>query len=319
MRKTLFALMFALGLIQPVVADTFPSKPITIIVPYGPGGGTDLFARALAAKLGPKLGQSVIVDNAPGAGGIIGLQKLNNAPADGYTLIVASGMEYEMQALMNPDVPARSTELKAIGNFGTQPMVLVARPGLGVKSVAALIERAKAKPGSISIAAVGPGTALTMTTLMLQQGAGIKLIDVAYKGSGQIVTDLASGSVDVALMSPPVVSGMVKEGKLVALAVSESTRSPVVPGVPSLAETPALKGIDTKIAYPLFGPKAMPQAVADFIAKRAGEVLADPQFQETLLNLLVAPAKRVTGEDAEELKASQLSQFRKALAGKAAK
>jgi tripartite-type tricarboxylate transporter receptor subunit TctC len=319
MRKMFIAVAFALGLLQHAAADTFPSKPITIIVPFGPGGGTDLFARTLASKLGPKLGQSVIVDNAPGAGGIIGLQKLNNAPADGHTLIIASGIEYEMQALANPDTPSRSTDLKAIGNFGTQPMVLVARPGLGIKSMEAFIERAKSKPGTISIATVGPGTALSITALMIEQGAGIKLIDVAYKGSGQIVTDILSGSVDVALMSPPVVSGMIREGKLLALAVSESTRSPVVPGVPSLAETPALKGIDTKIGYALFGPKALPQPIADLIAARATEVLADPQFKEAMLKLMVAPTQRVAGEDADVLKASQLSQFRRALAAKPAK
>ncbi|WP_423459644.1 Bug family tripartite tricarboxylate transporter substrate binding protein [Ottowia sp. VDI28] len=318
MRKILLAFAIAAGMIQACFADSFPSRPLTIIVPYGPGGGTDLFARTLASMLGPKLGQSVLVENAPGAGGTIGLQKLNNARPDGHTLVVASGMEYEMQALSNPDAPVKATELKAIGNFGTQPMVLVARPGLGVKTVDELIALAKNKPGVVSIAAVGPGTALQITSLMIQQAAGIRLIDVSYKGSGQIVTDILASNVDVALMSPPVVSGLIQEGKLVPLAISEANRSPVMPGIPSLAETPALKEIDTKIGYPLYGPKAMPQQAAEVITRSANEVLATPQFQQALLKLMVAPAKRILGDDANALTTSQLAQFRKTLAAKPA-
>lgn len=316
MRKFFLALALAVGLIQPTMADSFPSKPITIIVPYGPGGGTDLFARTLASTLGTKLGQSIVVENAPGAGGTIGIQKLNNARPDGYTLIIASGMEYEMLALANPDTPIRSTDLKAIGNFGTQPMVLVARPGLGVKTMDEFIALAKSKPGKVSIAAVGPGTALQITGLMVQQAADIQLIDVSYKGAGQIISDILANNVDVAMMVPPSVNGLIQEGKLIPLAVSEANRSPVLPGVPSLAETPALKNIDTKILYLLLGPKALPQPVADLIAKNATEILTNPQFQESLRKLMVAPSKRVSGDDAEALKASQLAQFRAALAGK---
>jgi len=318
MRRLLITLALTTGLIQAASADTFPSRPVTIIVPYGPGGGTDLFARVLASSLGARLGQSIVIDNVPGAGGTIGIQKLNNARSDGYTLIVASGMEYEMQALSNPDAPARTTDLKAIGNFGTQPMVLVARPGLGVKTVDEFVALARSKPGKISMAAVGPGTALQITGLMIQQAAGIQLIDVPYKGSGSIVTDILAGNVDVAIMSPPTVDGLVREGKLIPLAVSEAARSPVMPGVPSLSETPAFKNIDTKIGYPLYGPKSLPQPVADVLSKRSNEIQADPQFQQALLKLMVAPEKRIASEDADALKASQLSQFKAAL-GKAAK
>ncbi|MFA5490831.1 MAG: tripartite tricarboxylate transporter substrate binding protein [Candidimonas sp.] len=319
MYKIICALALSFGVMHSSVADTFPSRPVTIIVPYGPGGATDHFVRTLASHLAPKLGQSVVVENAPGAGGIIGIQKLNNAQPDGHTLIVASGMEYEMQELANPGAsPIKTTELQAIGNFGTQPMVLVASSELGVKTVDEFIALAKAKPGEVSIAAVGPGTALQLTSLMIQQAAGIDLIDVSYKGSGQIITDLVAGTVDVALMTPPTVSGMIQEGKLIPLAISEAQRSPVLPDVPSLAETPALKNIDTKIGYPLFGPKDMPQATADVLAKAANEVIVDPQFQESLLRMMVAPTQRVVGEDANTLTASQLAQFRKALAAQSA-
>ncbi|MET3465081.1 Bug family tripartite tricarboxylate transporter substrate binding protein [Variovorax atrisoli] len=318
MRRLLITLALTIGLIQAASADTFPSRPITIIVPYGPGGGTDLFARVLASSLGSRLGQSIVIDNVPGAGGTIGIQKLNNARSDGYTLIVASGMEYEMQALSNPDAPVRTTDLKAIGNFGTQPMVLVARPGLGVKTVDEFVALAKSKPGKISMAAVGPGTALQITGLMIQQAAAIQLIDVPYKGSGSIVTDILAGNVDVAIMSPPTVHGLVREGKLIPLAVSEAARSPVMPGVPSLSETAAFKNIDTKIGYPLYGPKSLPQPVAELLVKRANEIQADPQFQQALLKLMVAPTKRIAAEDADALNASQLAQFKAALAGKPA-
>jgi tripartite-type tricarboxylate transporter receptor subunit TctC len=313
MRRLLLSLAIAAGLIQPAFAHQFPAKPITIIVPYGPGGGTDQFARVLANTLGQKLGGAVVVENTPGAGGTIGLQKMNNAPNDGHTLIVATGMEYEMANLVKPDMPSRITEVKPIGNFGTQPMILVARPGLGVKTVEEFIALAKSKPGAVSIAAVGPGTALQITGLMIQQAASINLIDVNYKGSGQIVTDILSNNVDAALMSLPTVMGLITDGELVPLGVSESTRFPTLPNVPSLSETPALKGLNTYIAYPLLGPKNMPQSAVAAIAKASTEALADPQFQQQMSKLMVVPSKRVAGEDADYIKSSQFAAFKKAL------
>lgn len=320
MRRFLFVLALACGLVQPALAQqAFPAKPVTIIVPFGPGGGTDLLVRALATSLSPRLGVPVIVDNVPGAGGTIGVQKLNTGPADGYTVILATGMEYEMQSLANPDAPARTTDLKALGNIGTQPMVLVVRPGLGVKTVEEFVALAKARPGAVSLASVGPGTALHITGLMLQQAAGIQLIDVSYKGAGPILNDLLAGNVDAAVMSLPPVHGFIQEGRLLAIGVSEAARSPFLPNVPALAETAALKGINTMIGYPLFAPKGIAQPALDALTKAAGEALADPQFQQALQKLMVAPARRFAAEEAEAMKASQLAAFRKALAGRAPK
>ena len=317
MRRILFAFCLVFGLVQHALAQTYPNKPVTIIVPYGAGGGTDLFARTLANALGPKLGVAVVVENVPGAGGTIGVQKLNNAPPDGYTLIVASGLEFEMQSLANPDRPARATELKSIGNFGTQAMVLVVRPGLGVKTVDEFIALAKTKPGNLSLAA--SGLVLQITGLMIQQAAGIELIDVNYRSAPAILNDILGGTIDAAVMTLPIVNALIKEGKLVALGVSEAKRSALLPGVPSLSETPALRGIDTKIIYPLFGPKGLPQSIANVISKSANEVLIEPQFQQALMNMQVAPAMRVSEEDADATKVSQLAAFKKALAGPTSK
>ena len=317
MRRLLLALAFVIGLVHVGGVSAFPSRPITIIVPYGAGGATDMFARTLAAALGVRMGTSVVVENVPGAGGTIGIQRMNNAPADGHTLIVASGMEYEMQNLVNPGTTPRATEMVPIGNFGSQPMVLVVRPALGVRSLDAFIALAQAKPGVVSLASVGPGTALQLTGLVLQQAAGIQLNDVSYKGAGQIVTDLLAGHVDAAIMTVPVVEPHLGSGKLLALGVSQATRSSVLPQVPSFSETPALKGsVDATLTYPLYARKGTPGPVIDQLRQHAAAVLADPLFQSALLKLMIAPAARISGEDVQTVNRTQLAAFTKALAAK---
>lgn len=316
MPRILLAILIALAPLC-AAAETYPSRLVTIIVPYGPGGGTDLFARAVASAMGARTGKPVVVDNVAGAGGTIGIQKVMNAPADGYTLIAASGLEYEMLGLANPDAPPRTTDLRSLAIFGTQPMVLVVNGGLGVRTVEELLALAKARPGKISLGTVGPGTALHITGLMIQQAAGVQFIDVPYKGASQLLTDLLSGSVDAAIMALPTVLGRLDDHKLVALAVSEAARSPIVPGVPSLGETPALKNIDTKIGYILLGPRNVPEEVAARIQSLSSDILADKDFRQGLLKLAISPAPRADAADADALKQAQFASYKKAIAASA--
>jgi tripartite-type tricarboxylate transporter receptor subunit TctC len=156
-------------------AQLYPSKLIKVVVPYGAGGATDVFARAYAAELGARLKQTVVVENVPGAGGTIGAQRVMDAPSDGYTLIVCTGIEFEMLQIADPDsAKGRRTNLTPIALIGTQPMVLVARPALGLRSADELVRAAKARPGALSLASAGPGTSLHLTGEMIKKAAGIQ-------------------------------------------------------------------------------------------------------------------------------------------------
>lgn len=312
-RFTFLLLLLAATALSPGWAQTYPSRPVTVIVPYGPGGGTDLFARALATELSTRFKVPVVVDNVPGAGGTIGVQKLTHLPNDGYTIITATGIEYEMLSLADPAAPVRKTELKALSLIGTQPVVLVARKDLGIRNMGELIAAASAKPGGLSIASVGPSTALSITSLIIQQSAGIKLLDVPYKGAGALTTDLLAGNIDLAVISLPVAVPLVREGRLLALGTSDAMRTAALPDVPALAEHPSLKNVDIKLVFAILAGKDTPAAPAQLFEKVTGDLLLDPGFQKTMTAMYLTPAKRAAAADAEALRWGQLDKFRKAL------
>jgi len=176
-------------------AQAFPARTVSIVVPYGAGGATDVFARTYAAELAARLRQTVIVENVPGAGGSVGVQRVMNSAPDGYTLVVATGIEYEMLELADPTAAkGRKTVLAPVALIGTQPMVLVARSGLRMQSVDDLVKAARAKPGGLSLASAGPGTSLHLAGEMIQKAAGIQLLNVPYKATPQIVNDLVEAA-----------------------------------------------------------------------------------------------------------------------------
>jgi tripartite-type tricarboxylate transporter receptor subunit TctC len=302
-----------LALSQLASAQSFPSGPITVVVPFGPGGGTDLLGRAIATELGTRAATPVVVENVPGAGGTIGVQRVMNSKADGHTVALTSGLEFEMLGLANPGSPAKTTDLQALAVFGTQPMVLVARPELGVSTMEQLLQLAKDKPGRISMGAVGPGSVLSLTGLMVEQAAGVDFIEVPYKGAGQILTDLFAQTIDVAVMALPTVLGHIKEGKLVALGVSEAQRTPILPQVPSFAETPALKNINTTISYFLLAPKDTPAQVQAQYRQWSDAILDDKNFQPQLLKLSITPATQADPMSAVARRTAMFEGFKKAV------
>lgn len=313
--RALTVLMISLCSASTALAQVYPSRTVTLVVPFGAGGGTDLLARALAAELGPRLKQTVIVENVPGAGGTIAVQKVSTMAPDGHTLVLSNGLEFEMLQMADPAGPqGRSTHLSPVALIGTQPMVLVARSSLGFKTIDDLVRAGKARPGSISLASSGPGTSLYLAGEMIKKSAGISTVDVPYKSAPQIVTDLISGNVDAAVLTLPTVASQLPGGKITALSVTDAVRSPALAQVPSLSESQSVKDVDTKVWYGVFGPPGLPPDVIRVIEQHVAQIIASPSFRDKLLGLSVTPAAGTSAEALVALRSQQWARFRQALA-----
>ena len=247
--------------------DAWPSRPITLIVPFAPGGGNDFIARFIAERLGTALGQTVIVDNKPGAGGIVGVRAAVAAKPDGYTLLLISNSYTVNPSLyqLNFDPVADVTPIVQIAQG---PFVVVANPNLPARSLADALALAKAKPGEINYASSGQGSIPHLATELLASKAGIKLTHVPYKGGGPALTDTIAGRVSLFMSPTSTALQHVKAGTLRALAVTTATRSPVFPDVPTVAES-GVPGYDVTLWHGLIGPKGLP---APIVARVSHEV-----------------------------------------------
>lgn len=309
-------LAFAVSLFValPSWAQNYPEKPIRIVVPYGPGGGTDALARFLADGLSSRLKQSVIVENLPGAGGTIAVTKVMKSPPDGYTLAMSNGLEFEMQAMASSTVLRGSgSTLTPIALLGTQPMVLVARPELGFKSLDDLLRHAKANPGKLSLASSGIGTSLYLAGVMFERRGGIETLRVPYKSAPQIVNDLIGQSVDIAILALPSALSYIKNGQLTALATTDAQRAELTSNVPALSEHPDFKGFDAKIWYGFQGAPKLPVSIVTQVGDAVRDLLKSPDFLENMKNLAVIPPKTGTAEEFVDLKAAQYADFKEAL------
>ncbi|CAM4428764.1 Bug family tripartite tricarboxylate transporter substrate binding protein [Bordetella pseudohinzii] len=295
-------------------SQAYPAKAITIIVPYGAGGGTDTMARYIAEGLSSRLKQSVIIENIPGAGGTIAVNKAMNSPADGYVLAVSNGLEFEMQQMASGTMPSgKSSTLTPIALIGTQSMVLVARPDLGFKSVGDLIAYSKANPGKLALATSGPGTSLFLAGLMFEKSAGIETLRVPYKSAPQIINDLIGKNVDVAVLALPSALTYIQNGQLIALATTDAQRTSITPDLPSLSEYPDFQKFDTKVWYALQGPPGLPSSIAEVVGNAVRDMQKDPQFMARMESLAVVPAKYGTADEFVQLKSAQYAAFRNAL------
>ncbi|MCJ0764229.1 Bug family tripartite tricarboxylate transporter substrate binding protein [Variovorax terrae] len=305
----------AAGLSVCALAQDYPlAKPVTVIVPYGAGGGTDALARLVAKELGARMNQSFVVENVAGAGGVIGTQKAMAAPADGYTLLVGSGSELEITRLTDPAaVPGRWTPLAALGLIGTQPMVLVGKAALPFNTTDQLIEHLRQHPGSLSYASAGVGTQLHLLGELTQQVGAFGMVHVPYKSGAQIATDLVGGHVDLAVMVLPTVLAQIKAGKVKAFGVSDNVRSAAAPEVPTLNESRYLDDVDMKVWYGLFAPAGTPPAVGQAIARQMVAVLQAPEVKAKLADLAITPAADTSPAALAALKQSQLARIGKVI------
>jgi tripartite-type tricarboxylate transporter receptor subunit TctC len=267
MKLRLFA-GFALGLLCAPLAfsQAYPNKPVRIVVPFTPGSATDTLARTYGQKLSEMWNQPVVVENKPGAGGTIGAAFVAKSTPDGYTLLVHSAAQ-----AYNPSIYASLTydtvkDFVDIAALGGQPNVLVVAPSLGVKSVAELIALAKKKPGELNYASAGSGSGTHINGEKFKLAAGIDVLHVPYKGTPEALTDTIAGRVTYYFAPISAALPFVREGKLVALAVSTAKRASALPNVPTVAES-GLPGFDYSLWVGIFAPAGTPPDIVDKIAR----------------------------------------------------
>lgn len=263
-------------------ADTFPSKPITLVVAYPPGGSTDLTGRTLGAELSRKLGVPVIIENVGGAGGAIGAQKVANAAPDGYTLLAGASNEIAISRLVSSAVKYDLKNFTPIGLIAEQPMVLVAATRTGVKTIDQFMKLVQANPGKYSYGSSGVGTGLHLAGEMVKDQGGLFMTHIPYRGVAPLANDLLGNNIDFGVFV--LSSGLphIRSGKVVALGTTEAKRSPMTPDIPALAENPKLKGIDINIWFALMGPANMPEPVLSKLKKALNESLQMPELRKKL-------------------------------------
>jgi tripartite-type tricarboxylate transporter receptor subunit TctC len=279
-----------------VLSQDFPSRPIRVIVPSTAGGSVDTLARAVGARLAERWGQQVVVDNRSGAGGVIGAEITARAPADGYTLIMATiaAMATNVSLARNlPYDPVR--DFAPVTQVASQQLVLLVHPSFAAKSVQELIRLAKAKPGQLTFASAGNGSGGHLSGELLKILAGIDMTHVPYKGIAPALVDVISGQVTLTFAS--IISGLphVRSGKTRALAVSGAHRSPAAPDLPTIMES-GVRGYESSTWYGLLAPKATPRAI---VAKLNREVVTIINLPEVKSHLLAEGAEPVGNSPAE--------------------
>ncbi len=281
-------MLFAAAAVAPASAQQYPAKPLRLIVPFAPGGGSDVIGRFMAQRLGTALGQPVIVENRAGAGGVIGVEVGVKSAPDGYTLtlIPSSYTVYPSLYKLKFDPIA---DIAPIIQFSDGPLLVVVRPSLPVTTIRELIALAKSHPGKLNFASPGHGTTLQLATELFASMAGVKLNHVPYKGTGPALTDTIAGQTDLYFAGIAAALPHVKSGRLRAVAVTTAQRVPAAPDVPTIAES-GVPEYEVVVWYGLAGPKGIPHAIVDRINGEAAKVLKSPEVGEQLQSDGLSPA-----------------------------
>ena len=268
------------------IAQTFPSKPITLIVPNPPGGVVDSSARLISDQLSTALGQPVIVDNKPGASGNIAYQTVARAPKDGHTLLISYSAYHVGNPAMFPKLPWDQKDLAPVALISAASNVITAHPSVPANNLKELIAYAKQNPGKLNFASQGNGSLSHVGTALFEQQTGTDMVHVPYKGSGAAIQDVLAGQVQVFITTPPSVMGHVQSGKLKAFAVTSKARHPSLPNVPTVAEA-GLPGFELEAWVGLFAPAGTPPAVITKLSESVKKVLetADTQKRAATLGI----------------------------------
>jgi tripartite-type tricarboxylate transporter receptor subunit TctC len=269
------------------LAQPFPSKPVRILVPYAAGGAVDILARTLGDAVSQKWGQPVVIENRPGAGGVIASQALVTSPPDGYTLIVvASG--HPTNPFLYAKLPYDTfKDFTPISQLASSPNILLVRADSPFKTVADVIAAAKAKPGSLSYAHAGTGTSTHLAGELLKNLAKIDIAGIPYKGGAPAINDLLGGQIPLSFNNGPESVGQIQAGTVRALAVTTKTRASFLPNVPSMSET--VPGYDTEVWWGLLGPAKMPPDVLKKISQDFLAALGSDTVKEKLAKLGATP------------------------------
>jgi len=263
-------------------AQTYPSKPIRLVVGFAPGGAADFVARTLAEPLGRSLGQSIVIDNRPGAGSSIAAEQVAKSAPDGYTVLIASPSSILVNPLINKQIALQPLkELAPVSKVSSSPLVVAANASLGFTSLKDLIAYGKANPGKLNFATSGNGSAPHLAAVLFQRVAGLDMVHVPFKGGGPAVQSVLSGDTQLSFATPPSVLPLVQAGRLRALAVTSRERTPLVPGVPGMAEA-GLPDYEISFWYGFFVPAGTPQAVIQRLFDETAKALKLPEVSRTL-------------------------------------
>jgi len=282
-------------------AAAYPDKPVRMVVPFPPGGGTDVVARAIALKLTEQWGQSVVVDNRPGAASMVGTEMLARAVPDGYTLGFVS-----MSHTINPSIYKKLpfdpiADFSPVALAATAPNVLVVNPGVGAKSVAELVQIAKARPGKLNFPSSGNGGVSHLSMEMFRYAAGIDIVHVPYRGAGPALTALLANETQLMMATTPVALPQMKAGRLIALATTGLKRSSLAPEIPTVAEA-GYPGFEADTWYGMLAPAKVPPALVNQANAAVTKMLTQADFKERLAHEGAQPAGGTPAQFAAHIK-----------------
>jgi tripartite-type tricarboxylate transporter receptor subunit TctC len=311
MKRTLALLSFAAMTAGGATAQDYPTRPITLVVPYAAGGGNDIMARTAADKMSPLLGQQIVIENRGGAGGSIATRQVAKSPPDGYTLGLGGTGTLAIDPTLYPNAgydPRR--DFAPIGLIGTSALVLVIHPSIPAHSVKELIAYAKANPGKLTFASAGVGSGIHLAAEYFRFQAGIEMTHVPYKGSAPALSDLVGGHISMYFSSLPPAVALVKDGKLRALAVTGLQRSPIFPELPTIAEA-ALPGFEAVLHYGIVAPAGTPKPIVEKLNAALQHAVASDDMKQKLAAdgtepLASTPEQYAADIDKEETKWSEI-------------
>ena len=286
MRATAGALLLLAAPLS--MAQAWPARPIRLVVPFPPGGLIDNMARLVGSRLAQELGQPVVIDNKPGAGGNVGAAEAARAPADGYTLLMASPALTISPAIYK-NLPYQPSQLAPVALLGRVPNVLLVNPASGIGKVQDLVGRAKAKPGQLNYASNGNGTSLHLSAELFKRRSETFITHVPYRGAAAAITALLSGEVDMMFDNLPSAIGQIQAGKLRALAVTTAQRSTALPDVPTLAEA-GMDGFNVSAWFGVAAPAGLPAPVATRLADALQKVVQQPEVAAAMQRQGADPA-----------------------------
>jgi tripartite-type tricarboxylate transporter receptor subunit TctC len=281
-KKIVLALgLCAVGSVAWPQAGDYPSKPIRLVIGFAPGGAADYVARAMSEAFGKALGQPVVVDNKPGNGSSIAAELVAKAPADGYTLLIASPSSISVNPALNPKLSYTARDLTAVTKMTTSPLVLAVNPSTGIRSVADLIAAAKKDPGKLNYSTSGNGSAPHLGAALFSQVTGVEMTHIPYRGGSLAIQSVMAGDTQLTFGTSPSVLPMATGGRLLALAVSTRERSPLVPNLPGMKEA-GLPDYNLEFWYGMFVPAGTPPAIVQKIYNATVAAMQQPSVKASL-------------------------------------